>query len=316
MQEILNQIIKKEIEQFDSIKSVKKINVGFTNTIYLLNDKYYLKICSNFDNEKKFKNEISFYLENKDNDYIPKLLRYSIEKHEIPYLYEIIEKVPGSSLYNIWHTLTETQRKEFTKQICELMKKFHSNKKPQYNWCDYIDNQILCHLKKLKQIHYFNEEELELINQARQLFHIFLASDDFVFVHNDIHFDNIIANKGKIKVIDFERSIIAPIDFELSIFFRMVRNPWKYATEEIEQYTNIDDYSMIPNYVREFYPEILNVKYLEPRLAIYDILDSIEKSYEHPTDLELKNIIINAAKTVINSNIITLKDATTLNKSQ
>ena len=35
----------------------------------------------------------------------------------------------------------------------------------------------------------------------------YLKSNDFVLIHNDLHFDNIFFNDGKIKLIDFERSM-------------------------------------------------------------------------------------------------------------
>ena len=56
-------------------------------------------------------------------------------------------------------------------------------------------------------------------------------------IHNDLHFDNIFYKDGKIKIIDFERSMYAPKDFELDILYRMIRKPWKFASEETEQYT-------------------------------------------------------------------------------
>lgn len=38
-------------------------------------------------------------------------------------------------------------------------------------------------------------------------FEKYLESNDFVPIHNDLHFDNIFFKDGKIKLIDFERSI-------------------------------------------------------------------------------------------------------------
>lgn len=104
MQEIINKIIRQNSSLFDSNPIIEKINVGFTNTIYKINDSFIIKICTNSDNENNFTKEIKFYKANEDNDLIPKLYYSSVDKQDIPYFYEIIEKVDGVSLYNVWHT--------------------------------------------------------------------------------------------------------------------------------------------------------------------------------------------------------------------
>lgn len=110
MQDFIKKVLENIKPTLGSINEVKKINIGFTNTLYSLDNKYILKICSKKDNESNFKKEINFYLENKENNYIPKLIYYSIDKIDVPYFYEILEKVEGLSLYNVWHTFNEDQR--------------------------------------------------------------------------------------------------------------------------------------------------------------------------------------------------------------
>ena len=80
---------------------------------------------------------------------------------------------------------------------------------------------------KVNSLNIFSEEEKDLINKAYLKFDEYLDSDEFVLVHNDLHFDNIFYKDGKIKLIDFERSLYAPKDFELDIIYRMIRKPWK-----------------------------------------------------------------------------------------
>ena len=110
MQEIIDKIIQQNSALFGIDPNIEKINVGFTSTIYNINDTFIVKICTNQNNEEKFKKEIDFYNTNKENKLIPKLYYSSIDKKEIPYFYEILEKVKGVSLYNVWHTFSEEQR--------------------------------------------------------------------------------------------------------------------------------------------------------------------------------------------------------------
>ena len=93
MQEIINKIVKQNKSLFGDNPNIDKINVGFTNTIYSVNDKYIIKICSKIENEEKFKREIDFYNANKDNKLIPRMYYASTDKIEIPYYYEILEHI-------------------------------------------------------------------------------------------------------------------------------------------------------------------------------------------------------------------------------
>jgi hypothetical protein len=80
MQEIINKIIQQNASLFGENPIIQKINIGFTNTIYNVNDSYIIKICTNFDNESEFQKEIDFYNSNKNNELIPKLYYSSTDK--------------------------------------------------------------------------------------------------------------------------------------------------------------------------------------------------------------------------------------------
>ena len=217
MQEIINKIIEQNSSLFGPISKINKINVGFTNTLYDINDSYIIKICTDLNNEEQFKKEINFYNSNKDNYLIPKLYYSNTDKKDVPYIYEIMEKVEGASLYNVWHTLSEEQREDIIKQLCDAMKQIHSNKGTSYDWIETLKNKFIPLYNQSKKQNIINEEEIKLLDQAYSHFDKYLQFSEIVLVHNDLHFDNIFYNDGKIKLIDFERSIYAPKDFELDI---------------------------------------------------------------------------------------------------
>lgn len=298
MEKIINTILKQNTTLFGINPKVEKINVGFTNTIYSIDDSFMVKICTNNDNENAFQKEIEFYKTNKENNLIPKLYYSSTDKKYIPYFYEIIEKIDGVSLYNVWHTFNETQREEIIKQLCIAMKCIHSNIGESYDWTKRIKNQFLSLYEKAKQLNIFSAEEQTLLDYTYTKFGNYLKSNDFVLIHNDLHFDNIFFNDGKIKLIDFERSMYAPRDFELDILYRMIRKPWKFASEETEPYTNLSDYSKIMSYIEKYYPELVNIPNLYKRLAIYDIVYFLEHLIQYPNIKELKNDVLLATKKV------------------
>ncbi len=306
MQEIINKIIQQNQNLFRENSTVSKINVGFTNTLYSVNDSFIIKICTDLNNEPKFNKEIEFYNANNNNDLIPKLYYANTDKADIPYYYEILEKINGVSLYDVWHTFNEEQREDIIKQLCEAMKQFHSNKGQSYDWVKRTSDLFINSYNKAKELNLLTSEEQELLESAYSKFDGYLQSDEFVLIHNDLHFDNVFYDNGKIKLIDFERSIYAPRDFELDILYRMIRKPWKFASEENEQYTKLEDYENIMSYIEKYYPELIHIDNLYQRLAIYDIVYFLKQYVNAPQYDELKQDVLNAAKIVVGNQKIKL----------
>ena len=99
-------------------------------------------------------------------------------------------------------------------------------------------------------------------------------------------------------MIDFERSVYAPKDFELDILYRMIRKPWKFASEENEQYTKLSDYENIMSYIEKYYPELIHIDNLYKRLAIYDIVYFLKQYINAPQYDELKQDVLKAVEIV------------------
>lgn len=300
MEKYLNEIIENNKELLNGLE-IKKINVGFTNLVYSAGNKYIIKICNNKNNEKRFENEINFYLKNENNHYIPKLYCYYISTKDTDYSYEIIEKVNGKSLYFVWHTFDEEKRKEIIKEISLMMKSFHSVKGEKYDWSLFIKEKLIKDLNNCNSNNLFTKEEQEKIEYIIEESSKYLESAEFGLVHSDIHFDNVLFDENNnLKLIDFETAIFAPIDYELDIFLRMCINPLKYSSEEIEEFVKVEDYINIPNYLKEYYPEIFNFKYYDIRHLIYDLEANFRLLARFPENLELKEIVLNIVNKLIN----------------
>lgn len=99
MKKEITKIINENKDLFGNNPIIEKINIGFTNTIYKINNKYILKLCTRKENESFFQNEINFYLSNENNLNIPVLYKYSTNKNS--YMYEILEKLEGEPLYSV-----------------------------------------------------------------------------------------------------------------------------------------------------------------------------------------------------------------------
>lgn len=299
MQEIINRIVVQNKSLFGDNPDIDKINVGFTNTIYSVNDKYIIKICSKTDNEENFKKEINFYNANKGNKLIPKLYYASTDKTKIPYYYEILEKIEGVTVYDIWHTLNEEQREDIIRQLCDAMKQFHSNKKVVDNWIDNNKTLFMSCFNRAKELNLLTSDEIELLDKASLKFDELFKTNEYVLVHNDLHFDNVFYNNGKIKLIDFERSMYAPREYELGIIYRMIRFPCKFASEENEKYTKKKDYENIMSYIERYYPELIHIDNLYEKLAAYDMIYYLQPYINNPKYIEDKEDTLNAAKIVV-----------------
>ncbi len=298
MENLIKDLVNKYSNIFGNNPIINKINVGFTNTLYNINNKYILKICTDINNESSFNNEINFYNNNLDNPYIPKFILGDTSKIDIPYYYEVLEKVEGVSLYNVWHTLSEDEREDIIKQLCTALKGFHYEKKEPYDWLQYQKDLFTKYYSKTKDL--FTTSEQEIIESAYEEFDKYLIdNNEFSFLHNDLHFDNIFYNNGQIKILDFERAIYGPLDFELDILYRMVRNPAKYASEETEKYTKKEDYEHIMEYMKKYYPDLFTNPYLKERFLIYDIVYYLGNLVDYPHVKELNDNILKASKDLL-----------------
>lgn len=292
------------IDIFSTIEKIKEIDSNINNIIFEVNDQYIIKICLNHFLEEKIKNEIEFYQLNKNSEIIPKLYRYDISKFKFDYMYEILEKVSGKSLYFSWPKMNEDEReKTIQKLVLPLKSIHHTDVKPINSWSSKIKNEV-----KNKAIEYkslFNQEDYLLILESLKLYDICLSDNHFAYIHNNLQFNNIIYNNGSLKLIDFKDALVAPIDFEFRKLYITQEEPWRYNNSLIE---NAEIYQNIFNYIKKYYKELGNIKYLDLRMLIYTVYEDMKLLDKYQTKELINNIIkntqklINLSKTEIGSN--------------
>ena len=275
-------IIEKIIEKnnFLSGKNNSFITAGFTNTIYGI-DNYIVRICTNLSNESNFKNEIEFYKKNKDNPYIPKIYFSDITKEVVPYYYEVLERVEGQTLYEVWYKLSQIERIKIVKSIVEIMKSLHNVKVDYFDFKKYIKDKISSILKESN----LNEE---IFRNLLDKCNMYFEENKLGLVHRDLHFDNFIYNNGKLTLIDFERSMIGAIDYDFRILSRYKETPWLWANEKTDMLTIESDYQNLMDMFIDNYEELRNIPYLLERLKVYEIIDLLNEYRKHREDYQLK----------------------------
>lgn len=292
-------IATKNEEILGQIKTVYEVNAGFNNTIFSINDKYIIKVCTNHSLEETFEKEYQFYTENKSNKNIPRLYKYDKSKEEIPYVYEIIEQVPGKTLYYFWYKMTESEREDAIKELISIVKELHSPKAEPFNWASTIKDKVKENIGNSKEL--FTEEEYKRIKKSLELYDEYLKDNKFAFIHNDLHFDNIIYNNKNLTIIDFNDCLIAPIDFEFRQIYACQEKPWKWANIEMDPLQKPNDYKNIFNYVKKYYADLNNIEYLEERMLIYKILDSSKNLAKYKSKELIDDIVENSNK-LLNNN--------------
>lgn len=298
MEEIIDKIMLENENILGKYDTRYRVNSGFTNLIYVVNDKYVIKICINENNEANFLKEITYYMFNGDNLDIPKLYKYDVTKKVVPYFYEIIQKLDGNTLYHYWYRFDEEKREEIFEQLSEILQKLHKRYEERYDYVGMLQKQLNKSLQSCMRNLIFSEYEERQIKFIINNADTYFEGAELYKVHGDLHFDNILYDNvtGKIKIIDFETITIAPIDYSLNKIFRMAIEPWKWASEETDKLTKIEDYKNIQLYIQRYFPEISNTRYLKERQLIYALQDTLSVMQKFPNDLDNKKRVLEICK--------------------
>jgi len=299
---IAKKIIDNNLDIIKELKTLTEINAGFNNSIFNVNDKYIIKLCNKLENEPSFEIEYNFYKENANNMNIPKLYKYDNNKKIVPYVYEIIEKINGKSIYYHWYKWDEIKRENFIKELVTIIKKLQIKKEVPDNWNTKIKKEVLTYLNKCLNI--FSKEEQKLIINSTYNYDFILKDNYYTLIHNDLHFDNILLDEYKnIKIIDFNDSTVSPFDYDLRILFMCQTRPWKWANIEMDPHQKKEDYKNIINYLKKYFKELKKINYLDERMIIYEILNDIKLLPYYPNNKELKNNILEKSKIILNTSI-------------
>ncbi|NQV89709.1 MAG: aminoglycoside phosphotransferase family protein [Parcubacteria group bacterium] len=297
-----NEVIKKVFSE-NSIKdvtSIKKIEVGFSNDVYSVDDKYILKVCKSEENEYRFKRESHFYKFFHKKIPVPNVIIFDDTKKVIDKLYTIYHKIEGDNLYSQWHLMDERTRRDIFRQLCGLLRVINEadytgfkeilNFDDPFSWHDKVYNRVAELLSETEVGGVISKEFIESIKGYVETNHGALEEQKIGLVYWDAHFDNILVKENKIVgILDFERTDVDSIDFGLDIIKRMVEQPSKYISEEFEKHVKREDYENLLDWFKEFYPKPFEFKNLETRLDLYSIQHDLDTLRHWPDAKALRS---------------------------
>ena len=277
MENLVKRILEKNKINF---KQIKRSMSGFSNIVYFVDDKYFVKLCNEESRVLKLQKEIEFY-KHLNLTFVPKYIASGIEGD---FNYLIIEKVNGVSLYKVWHELDENERENVIKQIAEILRQFHeqgysflAEKFVLTNWILKWQKSFEINVKELQK-RGFDTSYVKKFAQIK--LPEIMAEQKLGLVHNDAHFDNFIYDNGKIKLIDFDRVLYCSIDYEFLIIKSMVDRPEKFASEEDEENAKKEDYEKFLPTLKKYYPEMFDFEFLDKRVFVYQFIYNLGNAYK------------------------------------
>ena len=284
------------------ITSFQKIEIGWTNKVYSVNGEFILKVCEDETNEEKFEREVFFYHFFENKIPVPKIRVYDNSKKLYGKFFMIYPKIDGDNLYSKWHLLNDDERKSIVAQLCEILKIISKSSYNEFvkrfnldsstSWHDKVVGQIKKSLDEVEKRQLLQASFIQAIRTFVEQNSYVLAEQKIALVYWDAHFDNILVQNTKIVgILDFERTELSSIDFNLDIVKRMVEYPKKYMSEEFEKFAKKEDYAQLLDWFRKFYPELFDFEDLDKRLDLYAVEHDTHTLLDWPDSNEVKLMI-------------------------
>ena len=271
------EITKNQIEQIflkagiGDINSIQKIDIGFSNDVYSVDDKYILKIGRSPKYEEFNKKDIYICNLFESQMPTPQILYSDESKKLIDNVFFIYPKIQGDNLYDKWHLFDNNERKQIVEQICSILKKI--NKTPygdfakkfsidtNVDWKTNMISRIKDLVEKTRSAKSLDTNTANAIYSFIEKHKDVLQEQKLALTYWDLHFDNLLVSNDKIVgILDFERMEVSSIDYTLVLVSRMIKNPKKYASKNAEQFIEKEDYSELLDWYKSFIQNYLILK--------------------------------------------------------
>ncbi|HFU75005.1 MAG TPA: hypothetical protein ENK66_02035 [Arcobacter sp.] len=194
---VKTKINKKDLQSLLKIKSLQATKHGVSDSVYIINNKYILKIFEN-SSKKTLSEEIKLLQKLKPLQ-VTKLKNKIFNIKEKPAL--LYKKSKGKSVDNI--------KKIHIKQIAKFLKTFHTLTKG----CKSKNKNIFSKSLLQSMVEKSNKKSFQKLYQS---INIELKNDGII--HGDIFRDNVLFKKDKLKVvIDFSEACNGDFYFDLGV---------------------------------------------------------------------------------------------------
>ncbi len=290
-QKIINYVLSKN--GLPTQNKVRRFQSGQMNRVYNLGE-YILKI----EGDKYHKH---FHGQQEITDKLIKLgakvpkITDSGECLDKPYL--LIKKLTGKILTHLWLDMNEIEREKIIAELAEQLKIFHSLKFDSFSLKACKGKSFPTFNQTFAKVIDFNAvDETKLSKRQKGIvdflkdfyknnLHLITGQEQAVFVHNDIHFENLFVEDGSLTgIIDFDRWTKAPVDYELHKTIDFVLGPFRYVEKQLEADFQ-KPLDQVVRWLKKYYPELFASKNLADRIRLYYIETAIWliEAFQHGT---------------------------------
>lgn len=165
--------------------------------------------------------------------------------------WSLSKRIYANNLSEAWTSLDWNTRIETIKQLLSIIKSLHtvdvvkieslSNKTPWYSSLN--PEETYLSLKRFKDEKIISSEQLDVLHGSLEGFWQKYNSTIHILNHGDITMDNLLWSNGKIvSLMDFEHSVIGPLEFDLhsiinlALFYDEYASKDEFNTIEYRQY--------------------------------------------------------------------------------
>ena len=278
---MLNEMIIQKIEKNinEKIISIKQINSGYSRMVFIINDRYILKIVTNPVKDNDTIKEVKFLLNNDNLEFIPKVIFSDFTKKPFPYVFYLEIKINGESLLEKLHSLDYNSR--FDNNCLEWLLKEYDN-----------------YLNKIIESNILNKEKIYYLYELKNIISKLFEGAKTGLIHGDLHFNNILVNdNNEISIIGFEKIKRSFVARELDPINRMSRNPNSFNTNSEIILTDYD-FRNIMNFIKNNFETINNDK-IDDRLLFFDCLNSLMWLEKYPKYELYNDILFNKSRKLL-----------------
>lgn len=249
---------------------IVKCGTGFRNEVWLAGD-CVVKIYG--ANTGGYNKELWFY-KTAQPSYAPGFIAFGDN-------YIILERIYGAGLFRLWRGMDDMEREAAVGQIagiaCAINKVSLEGAEKYYQTASNWKMDILLRIKNnMEELTNTNGIPPALAKRALcyTLDHLNCLDDKRLFLtYADLHFDNLIMTEnGMLYLLDYEMLAVAPCDFVLDVWQRMLIHPFTYANEVDHALTVPQDYRHILSWLRKHAPSLFSHPHVHERVNIYGIL--------------------------------------------
>lgn len=206
----------------------------------------------------------------------------------------VTARIPGESLYGVWHRLSLEQRETATHELGQALRALHAapaqHLEPPclFGGAPLIPRErFIDVLADLASSPYGGSDDplhirraLELLEAHRAL----VADPPTVMAHHDLNFSQCIWRNGHlVGLVDLEMSHANSADWDLVDLLDMCANPRRRAPSSIiEDTVHPDQFDLVARWLRDAYPSPFESPALVQRLRVHDLVYRLSELNQRP----------------------------------